>query len=261
MKALKLSALAVAAISSAAMAGDGVMPAGVGVEIGTLGYGANVSWAVTEGTEIQAGWNGSRGFKVDNQVDSNKGTLGRINKELATDIGGDFSARLSGKLNTPYVGVQLRPLAKVPALRWVTLGTGVMMPKNSLSAGVTAKNVNETVTINGNKYNINNAATDIALKMKNPLAPYLTVGIRPSIGNNWGISADIGAAYVGNIDTRVSVRTLGKLDAQGQVLPAVTNEAGQDVSDVFKQDMQSKLKRVHSAKIYPIAKVGLNLRF
>lgn len=216
MKAIKLATLAVATLaSSAAMANtvtntvvDGgktvfstlTNPAAVSLEVGSLGYGANVAWAVNDTTEIQAGWAGGN---ITDLVDGDFQVNG-----VTYDLKTDFS--------NPYVGVQMRPAAN-----WFTVGAGVIVPDNEIT-GTAQRGQSGDITINGISYNIQNAVVQADIKHRNTLAPYLTVGFRPNLNNNWGVFGEIGAAYMGQTDATVRV-VEGQVLREGAVLDVPAN--------------------------------------
>lgn len=249
MKALKLSVLAVSLVSTTAMANvvtntanvvsnttnsvvDGGRtllktfsnPAAVSAEVGTLGYGANVAWSVNPSTELQAGWaGGSFSTHADFDIED-------VNYEADVDF------------SNPYLGVQLRP-----ASNWLTIGTGVIVPDNTIE--LTAKP-------NGNSYRINNttySASDVGIlksevTYKNSLAPYVTVGFRPNSNNRWGVFGELGAAYMGEMEAKVS--------ATG------TSEAAKNAVAGAQAEIDRKIKDDDKLlQWYPIVKLGATVRF
>ena len=101
MKAIKLSVVSAAVLlSTSAMANvvtntgatvvDGtrtifstlVKPAAVSAEVGTLGYGANIGWAVNDTVELQAGWAGGN---IAKSINDNFNANG-VNYQLETDF-------------------------------------------------------------------------------------------------------------------------------------------------------------------------------
>lgn len=173
-----------------------VNPAAISAEIGTLGYGANIAWGLNETTELQAGWTGMN-FDGDKDLDANDSWInydkvlgdgyGNYEGELKYDV--DFS--------NPYIGVQMRPWANN-----FTVGTGVMVPRNKLKASITADNGPSNVSIDGTDYDVESAT--IKAENKNKIAPYLTVGYRPNITEKWGVFGEIGAAYMGKLEAKVT---------------------------------------------------------
>ncbi|UNU73738.1 hypothetical protein LU293_02170 [Moraxella nasovis] len=257
MKAIKLSAIAVALLSTTAMANvvtDGVKttgttvvnsgktlfttlskPASISAEVSTLGYGGSIAWSANEKTEVVAGWNGA---DTEGTVDLNandsylnyKKVLGKGYENFK----GDFAYDLS--LNNPYIGVNLRPFANS-----VTVSTGVIYSDNKLKAKLSPK-AGETadISIDGRTHTIGSGeSVAIEAKHKNTLAPYATIGYRPNLSERWGLFGEVGAAYVGDIKADV------KSSAKDLVLE----------SDVKKEFEEASLEW------WPIVKVGATLRF
>ena len=80
-------------------------PAAVSAEVGTLGYGANIGWALNDRTELQAGWAGGDLSNLKDTVKYND-----VEYDLETDS------------SNPYIGVQMRP-----AGNWFTVGAGTII--------------------------------------------------------------------------------------------------------------------------------------
>ncbi|OOR88066.1 hypothetical protein B0181_08925 [Moraxella caviae] len=194
-----------------------VNPAAVSLEVGSLGYGANVAWSVNPTTELQAGWAGGDVTDLFG-VDDLK--IGDYKYDVRES---DFS--------NPYLGVQMRP-----ASNWLTVGAGVIVPdweikatpvenrKTGEKTGLTAKDVEATIE-NGND-----------------LAPYLTVGFRPNLNKNWGVFGEVGAAYMGKPDVTFT-----------------TNEA--NVSTATQSKIRADIRNEDLLRWFPIAKVGVTYRF
>lgn len=245
----KLSLLALAVASTAAMAnttsdtsgttfgGKTVVqtlakPAAFGVEVGTLGYGANISWGVTESVELQAGWTGG---KLDADVDvGNNDSYINWNKVLGDDWQNyQGNLKVEAKGDNPYLGLQARPFKNA-----FTVGTGVIVPNQDISATLTTAQGSGTIKANGMEHTIAaGEVVQINAETKNKLAPYLTVGVRPNINSRFGLSAEIGAAYVGGYDVDVKA----------------TDAA-------LAKDMQDELEG-DGLKWYPVAKLGATIRF
>ncbi len=243
MKAIKLVTLsALALVSGAAMANttstvvDGgriifkefTNPAAVSAEVGTLGYGANVAWAVNDTVELQAGWAG-----------------GKALSDIVEDFDvNDVTYNLSTDFSNPYLGVQMRPMAN-----WLTVGAGVIVPDNEITA-TAQRGQDGYISVKGTKYNASNAEITADIEHKNALAPYLTVGVRPNINNKWGVFGELGAAYMGETDATVKVN--GSLTTESGA--AVTN------SD-FISDAESEIESKDWGRWLPIVKVGATYRF
>lgn len=245
MKAIKLAAFTVAALASgvamanttaSTIANSGktafsalTNPAAVSVELGSLGYGANVGWAVNENTELQIGWAGGN---VTDLVDGDFQVSG-VTYDLKT------------KLSNPYIGVQMRPAAN-----WFTVGAGIIVPDNKITA-TAQRGQDETITVNGEEYNIYNATITAELEHKNKLAPYLTVGFRPNLNNNWGVFGEIGAAYMG--ETEATVRVVNGTVTQNSTAIASNS--------TFEEDAKADIENEDWYEWYPIVKLGVTYRF
>ena len=197
-------------------------PASVSAEVGSLGYGANLGFSINEKVELQAGWAGG---------------------DVADLFGGDFDVEdlnydVDSDFSNPYLGVQLRP-----AGNWFTMGAGVIVPDNSIDVSANANG-------DGN-YRINNQNFDAAevgtltgsVKHRNELAPYLTVGFRPNISNNFGVFGEVGAAYLGDVNSNVTASGTG---SQAEAAEAAVN---------------AELQGEDYLEWLPIVKLGATYRF
>ncbi len=206
-------------------------PAAVSAEVGTLGYGANITWDANDSTAVVAGWTGG---------------------DVTDLVGDDFSARgvdytVETDLSNPYLGVQLRPMKN-----WLTVNTGIIIPDNDVK--VTAQANGGTYKIDDVVYN----AADVGsltgtLEHRNKVAPYLTAGFRPTINNNWGVFGEIGAAYMG--ETKATITS----DKSG----SVTSADGATTTDIaaLTEQAEHEIEDKGYAKWAPIAKVGVTYRF
>lgn len=198
-------------------------PAAVSAEVGTLGYGANIGWALNDKTELQAGWAG--------------GDIGDLKDTIEFE---DVKYDLETDSSNPYIGVQMRP-----AGNWFTVGAGTIIGDNEITLKK-QQGQGQTVQINDKPYPGNIEAT---AKNKNSMNPYLTIGFRPNITNNFGVYGEIGAAYTGGLEV-----TEAKLnDNNGNSI--LENYKG------LKNDLQKDLDDSNYSKWYPIAKLGLTYRF
>lgn len=251
MKAVKLSVISAAVLlSTSAMANvitntgaavaDGTRtifktltkPAAVSAEVGTLGYGANIAWAVNDTTELQAGWAGGNiASSINDNFDANG-----VNYQVKTDF------------SNPYLGVQMRPAAN-----WFTVGAGVIVPDNEIEVKANPQS-NGTYRIGGKEYDQNDVGVlEGKLEHRNKLAPYLTVGFRPNINNNWGVFGEIGATYLGKVDAQIN-------NVNNRVVTSTDNSTITDTSalaDQAERDIEAK----KYANWFPIAKVGVTYRF
>ena len=192
-------------------------PAAISAEVGTLGYGANLGWALNDKTELVVGWAGGDIGDLKDTIDIQDNTF-----DLETDY------------SNPYIGVNLRP-----AGNWFTVGLGTIFQdnkttlKSSNAQGVKIGN-NDVVGYSGN--------LEASVENKNTMAPYLTLGFRPNITNNFGLFGEVGAAYTGGQKV-----TEAKID-------------GANRADLAS-DLQKDIDDEDLAKWYPIAKIGATYRF
>lgn len=255
MKALKFSALVLAVVSSSAMANvvtdttdsvvggaktlfkTAVNPGAVSLELGTLGYGANVAWGVNDSTELQAGWAGMD-LNISTDIGGNDSIINwpKVLGDEYKDFEGELD--LDIKTSNPYLGVQMRPMNN-----WLTVGAGVMVPDHEIKATATATTAGGDITVNGNNYPIAQGGTiTVTAENNNKLAPYATLGFRPNVNNRFGLFAEVGAAYIGKYNTTVDVSS------------NITN------SSDLQKDLEQEV-RDSSLAWYPIAKAGMTYRF
>ncbi|MEN6670120.1 hypothetical protein AAJP47_07080 [Psychrobacter sp. B38] len=200
-----------------------INPASVSAEVGTLGYGANVAWAMNEKTELQAGWAGG---------------------DSADLFGGDFDADdinydVDADFSNPYVGVQYRPAAN-----WFTMGAGVIIPDNDIDVRANANDSN--YRIDDVDYDADEVGTlEGNLEHRNKLAPYATIGFRPNITNNWGVFGELGAAY------------MGKTDATVRAVNGTDTDTGASAAAAAEQELEDK----DYLEWFPIVKIGATYRF
>ena len=209
-------------------------PAAISAEVGTLGYGANIGWALNDKTELQAGWAGG---------------------DVADLFGGDFDANdvnydVDSDFSNPYLGVQLRPTGN-----WFTMGAGIIVPDNDIE--VTSNPNGGVYKVDGKQYNANDVGTlKGTLDHRNKLAPYATIGFRPNITNNFGLFGEIGAAYMGK--TSAEVNSVG--GANGFIRDengVVTGETSASVAQKAEKELEDK----DWLEWMPIVKVGATYRF
>ena len=209
-------------------------PAAISAEVGTLGYGANIGWALNDKTELQAGWAGG---------------------DVADLFGGDFDANdvnydVDSDFSNPYLGVQLRPTGN-----WFTMGAGIIVPDNDFDVRANAKGPN--FRINNVDYNAAETGTlEGTMEHRNKLAPYATIGFRPNITNNFGLFGEIGAAYMGQTDATVtSSNPNGNVTAT--TVNGTTTVKGSDVAKAAEKELEDK----DWLEWMPIVKVGATYRF
>jgi len=215
-----------------------VNPASVSAEVGTLGYGANIAWAMNDKTELQAGWAGG---------------------DVADLFGGDFDANdvnydVDSDFSNPYLGVQVRPMAN-----WFTMGAGIIVPDNDFD--VTANPNGGTYKIDDVSYNADDVGTlQGTMEHRNKLAPYATIGFRPNITSNFGLFGEVGAAYMGKTNATVNANQTGTVRVEDGFTEGGTVVSGLTPSDVAKRAEQ-ELEDKDYLEWFPIVKVGATYRF
>lgn len=191
-------------------------PAAISAEVGTLGYGANLGWALNDKTELVVGWAGGDIGDLKDTIDIQDNTF-----DLETDY------------SNPYIGVNLRP-----ASNWFTVGLGTIFQDNKVTLKANnAKDVKIGDNVKGYSGNL-----EASVENKNTMAPYLTLGFRPNITNNFGLFGEVGAAYTG-----------------GQKVTEAKQD-GKESKDLAS-DLQKDIDDENLAKWYPIAKIGATYRF
>lgn len=249
MKLIKLIVAVTALSSGVAMANNAVVdsgktilktasnPAAVSLELGTLGYGANVSWSANETAEVVAGWAGGS-FDVDVDINDNDSII-NWNKVLGDEYE-EFAGNLALNvdLNNPYVGVKVRPFANR-----FTIGTGVIFQNNEINAKLVA-NDETTITVNGTRHDVPVAGeVNIFAESGRSLAPYLTVGFKPNHNKRFGMFGEVGAVYSGDWKTRVTV-----------------SDSVATASPNLQQELEEKIRK-DNLSWYPIVKLGATVRF
>ena len=258
MKAVKLSVVSAAVLlSTSAMANvvtdtgaavvDGtrtifstlVKPAAVSAEVGTLGYGANIAWAVNDTVELQAGWaGGDIAEAVNDNFDANG-----VNYQVETDF------------SNPYLGVQMRPAAN-----WFTVGAGIIVPDNDITVRSNPEGSGDEAfyRIGGENVPVNRLGTlEGTVEHRNKLAPYLTVGFRPNLHNNWGVFGEVGAAYLGKTNATINAVNGTNDPEDSTEVPTWNDARRQAYAEQAERDIEDK----DYARWFPIAKVGVTYRF
>ncbi len=221
-------------------------PGAVSVELGSLGYGANLAWSVNEKVELQAGWSGGDVDFVDTKVGTNSDSYVNWNKFLGNSLKG-FSGdlKVEADLNNPYIGTQVRPFNN-----WLTIGSGIVFQDNSYNISLISDSDTSTFKKGSKTYTIPaGSGATISTEYKNDLAPYLTVGFRPNMDKKWGVYGEVGALYTGGVTAKAEA-----VNGSNITLPP-------NVSlDDFTKDMEQKVSD-KMTKWYPVAKLGVTYRF
>lgn len=204
-------------------------PGAVSLEVGTLGAGVNFTWAANEKTEVVAGWNGGN-VSTNGALNDSYLNWNRVLENRFDDFDGNL--KFKAKLNNPYVGVNIRPWANN-----FYVGTGVIFQKNEYEATFTSTAAS-TVKVGG----LSVPATNVKLEGENrhDLAPYLTLGYKPSTDKNWGVFGEVGLSYFGDLRGRAIIDG-DPNSADSAVLTAELND--------------------NNKAWYPIAKIGATYRF
>lgn len=198
-----------------------VTPNAISAEAGSLGYGARIGWELNDTVEFQAGWAGG---------------------DVADLFGGDFDVEdleydVDSDFSNPYLGVQVRPGAGA-----FTMSGGVIIPDNGIDINANADN--GVYRINNRDYSANNVGTLSGnVKHRNDVAPYLTVGYSPRITQNIAVFGEIGAAYLGEVNSQV---TASGTNAEAQAAAAAAN---------------AELEGEDYLEWLPIVKLGATYRF
>lgn len=206
-------------------------PGAVSLEVGTLGYGASFTWSANEKTEVVAGWNGGN-FNADIDMQDSYINWNKVLSSEFQDFQGQL--RLDADLSNPYLGVNVRPWANN-----FYVGTGIIFQDNSFNGTLTA-NEGQQSTVNIKGQDVPVEKVQVFAEPSRKLAPYLTLGFKPSTDKNWGMFGEVGAAYAGDMKIR-----------------AVVND---DPTSATSQDLTDDIGD-SGISWYPIAKIGATYRF
>lgn len=237
MKMLKV--LAVAALASSttlAMADEKVVtedgiatfstfkPAQVRAEVGTTGYGGAISWSPNPYVGVTLGYNGGDiSWSDDVSVNGTKYDLDMDN-------------------STAYLNAEIRPFAN-----WFYVAAGVGYLDNEYE--VTQKSgTSGSVRVNGTTFTPAAGQTlsvDGKIKQDKEFAPYLGLGVSPSITSRFGLFGEVGAYYTGNPTVNL-------------VANGIASTPG--FADAVQAD-EDKLRNDDKYKWAPVAKVGASFRF
>ncbi len=160
--------------------------------------------------------------------------------------------------NSPYLGVQLRPMDNA-----LTLNTGVMYMGNSSVKAVANPELQQSFVVNNDRYTTTSkdAQLDAEFKFKNKLTPYATIGLQSDNTKPYGLFAELGAVYTGGIKT--DVKATGTFtDENGNKVEKNTPEFAQ-FEEKTRQEIKDKIDREIKGddKFYPIVKIGATARF
>jgi hypothetical protein len=228
---MMLSGLALAPLTSAGQEVD-YQPLSVGVDAGTLGLGASVSWRFSDHFGIRGGINF---LKIESEAED----------AADIDIEGEFDAELR-LLGTP-VGVDFFPWRD----RSFRMTLGVLINKNRVKVSADPDLPGETtVYINDNPYDaFNEQGVNIEVDQQT-LAPYFSIG-----GNfyfdqakRWSLAGELGVAYTGSPEAAITVGN-----------PVTTASPGFQADRAAEEsELENKME---DYKFYPIIKLGVNFSF
>lgn len=187
-----------------------------------------------------AGWNGGS-FDIEADIGGNDSIINW--KKVLGNEWDNYEGRLriDGDLSNPYIGVNLRPWKNQ-----FTVGTGMIFQNNNIDAILSSDNL-APITINGTEYRVQ-GDVNIKAESDSPLAPYLTVGVKPNTNSHsrLGFFGEVGATYTGKWDTEVNIST----DAQ------VTGGSVADLENDLRRQIND-----NNIRWYPIVKMGATYRF
>ncbi len=207
-------------------------PAQVRAEVGTTGYGGAVSYNVNPYVGVTLGYNGGD-ISWSDDVKVNGATY-----DLDMDN------------NNVYLNAEIRPWAN-----WFYVAAGTAYIDNDYDLQGRAAG-SDTIKINGENYvaATPNGVGSVTgtMKYKNNLAPYLGLGLSPSITDRFGVFGEVGAYYTGNPEVRLNANNLTYagtgIDPNGSAQQAANVDA-------------NKIRNDDKYEWLPVAKVGLSFRF
>ncbi len=252
MKKLLLSTVAIATITTAANAGKNVMPAPtpvvpvqepatsfnlVGLQIGTLGVGANFAMPINKNLQARLNING---LKVDK-----------------TKTKDNITYDASLKLFTAGLLLDIFPSESST----FHISVGAYYNKNKVTGK--AKPKNGQYTINNNTYTAQQLGRlDASLTFKK-FAPYIGLGWGGKLDNSgWSWNFDIGVMYHGTPKATLTPVRGSALAHNGDPAhdAAVDNTWNNLVSDVQKEENTIN-KDIKKYKFYPVVSLGFVYRF
>lgn len=255
MKNILISSLAVVALSSSVYAGKNVAPAPVepvpvpvvptqgesfklvGLQVGTLGFGANFAMAVNESLQLRLNVNGLKISKT------------KTKDDIKYD--GDLKLFTAGLL-ADYFPFNTSTFH---------LSLGAYYNKNEVTATAQPKAGN--YTINGNSYGADELGKLEAKLDFKKFAPYVGLGWGGKLNNSgWSWNFDIGVMYHG---TPKATLTPIKGSALAHNGDAAHDTAADTTWNNIKTDVSSEESTINSDikkyKFYPVISVGFIYRF
>lgn len=198
--------------------------AGVGVRLGTLGYGGDFGWHLAPTLNARLGYST---YSHDRDVDS-------------TDVHYDGKLKLS---NLPLL-VDFSPIGPFH------FTAGVVGNRNKID--VTGTPTNGTFTVGGVTHN----ASDIGslsgrLKLGNSAAPYLGVGWGNVAGAGVNFYADLGVMFMGSPKASLTATC-------GSSLNATQCAQLQSQVETEQRNLEDKVKKY---RYYPVINVGVTIGF
>jgi hypothetical protein len=242
MKTLRLLAVSavVLAASNVAMAADekvvtdeGVStfsffkPFSVRLEGGNVGYGGAIVYGANQYTDVVFGYNGGDASEIIGGTIKYNG----VKYDLEQDN------------NTPYINIEVHPFAN-----WLHLAFGVAYMDNTYK--IKQANSAGFIKINDNYFDASQTKVGGKVEYKNNIAPYLGIGVSPSITDRIGVFAQVGAYYNGN--------------PKATLVNAGTNVTSQDGSTTINNELHDEQRNIEQDDKYkwlPVGKVGLSVRF
>ncbi len=239
LRVLAVSAAVLAACSGAFAADEKVVtdegigtfsffkPFSVRLEGGNVGYGGALVYGANQYTDVVFGYNGGDASEI---------------------IGGSIKYNgvkydLDQDNNTPYVNIEVHPFAN-----WFHVAFGAAYLDNTYKI----KQANNTGFIKMNDYFFDASQTKVAGKVEyeNNIAPYVGIGVSPSITSRIGLFAQVGAFYNGN--------------PKATLVNAGVNQISNDGSTTINAQLHDEERNIEQDDKYkwlPVGKIGLSLRF
>lgn len=218
-------------------------PYALRLEAGLGGYGAAVEYATSEKVSVEAGFSGGSEMEMPDSL------------QLVIK---DNNYNLAYEPKNGFLNLNLRPFSNS-----FVVTTGVLWQDNTVT--VSTDDTDDTVKYRGKYYKLSDLGEVKAeVTFKNELAPYLGIGFSPDVNTKLGMFGQIGVAYVGGSDVKV---TSSKLKADDDIIVYNANGApiqttGKKVGEVLdeaKSEIKKKIKDYDD--FLPMAKIGIVYRF